>query len=292
MKNSRYWLAITFVWFFILYNIDNLEEPLNIASLAHVYILVSATLIIIIPSLNTTPFYLMILVAILPYPVLKSVLGDQTLGQNLPLTITEVCFIGITIFLMGKVGRIFGRLNQIVSELTIIPLLKGSHSFESGQGQVYREIRRARHYHRPAALLAISISEESLNVSLDRFIEESQHKLAQEYILARFAHFLVEELQDTDVITRRDNHFILLLPEANNHNIADIVQRIRVEAKEKLDLNIQVGISTFPHEAVTFERMLEQAEAKMHRYQIVDTAELRFATATTESTFPTTPEVN
>lgn len=285
MKISRFWLAITFVWFFFLYNVERLGEPINIASLAYVYVLVTGVLVILIPLLHTLPFYLTTILAMLPYVFLKYILGFQIFGQNLPLTITEACFIGITIFLTDKLGKSIGKLNQIVAELTISSQLEGSQSFELGQGQIYREIRRARHYHRPVALLAISVSEESLEVSLDRFIKESQQKLAREYVSARLANFLVEEMQDTDVVTRRNDHFVLLLPEAGRDNVADIVRRIQKEAKEKLDLNIKIGTSTFPDEAVTFERMLEQAEAKMQAHNSIDEAQPEPVMATTEGSF-------
>lgn len=270
MKKSRFWLVSTFIWFFFLYNVERLGEPINIASFVYVYTVVCAGLIILIPWVHKFPFYLPSLVAMAPYFSIKHLMGYEIFGQNLPLTITEICFIAITIFLTSKIGRIMAKLDQVVSELTIAPLLQGTHSFESGQGKIYREIRRARHYHRPAALLAITLSDESIENSLDPFLQEAQRKIAREYVSARLANFLVEELQDTDVITKRNNHFVTLLPETSRDNIVDIVRRLQVDAKEKLGLNLRIGTSTFPDESVTFERLLERAEAEMHHYKSMD----------------------
>lgn len=282
MRKSRFWLVSTFLWFFFLYNIERLGEPINIASFVYVYAVICAALIILIPFVHILPFYLPSLFAMAPYFAIKYLLGYEIFGQNLPLTITEICFIAITIFLTSKVGRNIGKLDQVVSELTITPLLEGTHSFQSGQGKIYREIRRARHYHRPAALLAISFSDESVENSLDQFLQEVQRKIAREYIAARLANFLVEELQDTDVITKRNSHFITLLPETSRDNIVDIVRRLQADAKEKLGLNLRIGTSTFPDESVTFERLLERAEAEMHHYKSMDESQFESSPAKTK----------
>jgi predicted signal transduction protein with EAL and GGDEF domain len=267
MKQSRFWLVSTFLWLFFLYNVERLGEPINIASFVYIYTILCAVLVVLIPSVHTRPFYLSTLVAMPAYFGLKVLLNYEILGQNLPITVTEIAFIGITIFLTSKIGRDLDALNQIISDLTIAPLHKGTHSFESGQAQIYREIRRARHYHRPAALLSISVSDESIDSSLDRFVQEAQEKIAREYISARLADFLTQALQDTDVITKRNEHFITLLPEAGRENIAEVVRRLQLEAKDKLGLNLRIGSSTFPDEAVTFERMLERAEAEMYHQE-------------------------
>lgn len=265
MKQSRFWLLSLLLWLFFLYNIERLGEPFNIASFVYVFTIVCGVLIIIFPFFYRMPFYWPTLMAMPVYFLLKIVLGYGIGGRSLPITVTEICAIGITIFLSEQVVRRLEELRKVVSSLTIDPLFRGTHTFENGQGQIYREIRRARHYHRPAAIMAVSVTEDSLKTSLDRLVQEAQNEITKEYTFARLANLLIEELQDTDIVAQRNNHFVALLPETNRESISDIVRRIEFAAVEKLGLNLRIGTSTFPDEAVTLERLLEQAEADMKR---------------------------
>ena len=263
MKRLRYWFAGTCFWFFFLYNIERLGQPVNIASPVYVFAIACAVCVILLRPLHRMPLYWPFLMALAPYFVLKNQLGYSLSGENLPLTITEVCAIGLTILLTGQVARRLEALEETVTDLTIRHLKEEVHSFSTGQGRIYREIRRARRYRRPVALLAITVTEESLQLSLDRFIQEAQREIIKKYIAARIAELLVEELQDSDVIAQRNDHFITLLPETQQEDIPETIKRLETAAAEKLGLKIKIGVSTFPDEAVTFEQLLEQAETKM-----------------------------
>ena len=263
MKKVRFWLIGLLVWFFFLFNIERMNEPINIASFVYVFTVGCVLIIMLSPALQKMPFYWPTLMALPPYFFLKALFRYEIGGANLPITVTEICAIGITIFLTAQIGRRLDSLQEAVTSLTIDQLYKRTHSFETGQGPIYREIRRARNYHRPAALLAISVTEDSLNQSLDRFVQEAQREILKKYVAARVANFLVEELQDTDVIAKRNDHFITLLPEISRENVAKVVARLEAAGKEKLGLSFEIGASTFPDEAVTFERLLERAEVKM-----------------------------
>ena len=85
----------------------------------------------------------------------------------------------------------------------------------------------------------------------------------EKYVSARLAEFLVGELGDLAIITKRNGHFVTLLPETNRANLSDVLRKLQLSAKEKLGLQLKIGVSTFPDEAVTFERMLEDAESEM-----------------------------
>jgi GGDEF domain-containing protein len=263
MKRLRYWFAGTCIWFFFLYNIERLGQPVNIASPVYVFAVACALCVILLRPLHRMPLYWPFLMALAPYFVLKNQLGYSLSGENLPLTITEVCAIGLTILLTGQVARRLEVLEETVTDLTIRHLKEEVYSFNTGQGRIYREIRRARRYRRPVALLAITVTEESLQLSLDRFIQEAQREIIKKYIAARIAELLVEELQDSDVIAQRNDHFITLLPETQQEDIPERIKRLETAAMEKLGLKIKIGVSTFPDEAVTFEQLLEQAETKM-----------------------------
>jgi len=283
MKQLRFWLLGTLIWFIFVYNLERFGNLAGIAPFVINFSIGCAILVLLVDSLNQLPFYWIGLLSLPLYFSLKVVLGYKIGIQDLPLTITEICIIGITIFLPYQVGRRLEVFRQAISSLTIDHLYSGTHSFETGQGQIYREIRRARRYRRSAALLAISIEEDSLKFTLNRFVEEAQNELVRKFAIGRLADLLVKELQDTDVIAQRNNHFIALLPEASRENVFKIASRLENVSREKLGVALRIGLATFPDEAVTFESLLERAEAKMNDVLIESNSQVLSTSSSTKS---------
>lgn len=265
MKTLRYWLILICLWFFFFYNIERLGEPINIASFVYVYALICAVIVILVRPLWRTSLYWSFTMAMPPFFILKILLNYEIGGSNLPITITEICAIGLSIILSGQMSRRLEELQDAVNSLTLGHLKQDTQPFEDGQGQIYREVRRARQYKRPVALLSVMPTEETKQMQLNRFIEEAQREILDAYVSARVANLLVEQLKDYDVITQRDHHFIVLLPETDHDKVAEIMDRLKRAARERLGLEFKIGLSTFPDEAVTFERLLEQAEARMNQ---------------------------
>jgi hypothetical protein len=272
MTQLRYLFVIATIWFFGLYNIERLAEPINIASFVYVFVAVCAVLIMLLPRLQKMPTHWLAGLALVSFLSLKLQLGYGLFGQQLPLTVTEICAIGVTMFLATQIGQRLEELRAVVTNLTIGQAGAGTQPFVEGQGQIYREIRRARRHQRPVTLLAISVTEDVADVSterfnrdvpLRRFIAEIQKELVEKYTQTRVAELLIENFEDSAVITQRDDHFVTLLPETNQEEAVEIVNQLQETLTEKMGLHLKVGISTFPDEAVTFENLLERAEAKM-----------------------------
>jgi hypothetical protein len=129
---------------------------------------------------------------------------------------------------------------------------------------MYREVRRARNYRRPLALLAISTSGDDHDAPLNHFIEEVQRERVREYVAARIAHLLSNEMKDCDIITRRNAHFVVLVPEVSHSEAAALLKKLEATAKEKLGFDLKTGLATFPDQEVTFEGLVQRAEAILH----------------------------
>jgi GGDEF domain-containing protein len=279
MTQLRYLFVAATVWFFCLYNIERLEKPINIASFVYVFVAICAVLVLSVPRLNKMPFYWLFGLALLPFLGLKYQLGYEILGQ-LAITVTEICAIGVTIFLASQIGQRLEELRLVVTNLTVGQTGTATQPFEVGQGHIYREIRRARRHQRPLTLLSIAIADDvtglpterfNQDVPLQRFIKDIQNDLVAKYMQARVADLLIAQFEDSAVITQRDEHFVTLLPETNREDVTEIVDKLQATVAEKLGLQIKVGVSTFPDEAVTFETLLERAEGKMSGSNVTHT---------------------
>lgn len=264
MIRSQFWLLSLTSWLFLLYNIERLSKPINLASFVYVYVIFCANLVILFPALRRMATYKLFLLALPPFFILKVYFDYEIAGTSLPLTVTEICAIGVTIFLTQKVTSYLEEFREVISRLTIGRLEEGTHTFEEGQGHIYREVRRARLYKRPAALLAIAVDAGDADVEINRFVKEAQNEIIRRYIAARTANLLVKELKDSDVITKRNDHFIVLLPESDREVAEETVERLSVGIKKSLGLSSRIGFSTFPDEAVTFESLLVQAETTLN----------------------------
>lgn len=263
MKHLRFKLAAILAWFFFIYNIEKLFGVVNIATYVYVLIFIYSIMLALIRPLQRLALHWLLLASLLPYFILKAQSGVAISGIGLPLLVTEICAILITVVLIRNMSNGLEEIREAITKLTLGNLTKGSEAFDSGQSRVYREIRRARRYQRPASLLAISTTPYSKEISLDRFIKDAQHQIIDEYIAARVSNLLANEIGDPGVILRRDKHFITLLPETDQEKAIEMANKLRTAAQENLGLEFKVGMATFPDEAVTFESLLQNAEADM-----------------------------
>jgi hypothetical protein len=263
MKRIYFWLVGIITWFLFFYNIERLSHPINISSFVYVYTAMIAVLMLALPPLYKVSLFWPFLAALLPYFYLKQLMRYEIMGIHLPLTITEIVAIGMTILLTGQLLRQLKEARDLVTNLTVSQLNKGTAPFETGQGQLYREIRRARINQRPAALVTIGVTDQSYQMSLNRFIEEAQMEIIRHYVSARMANLLITNLRDFDVITQRGSHFVALLPETSREEALKITDQLAQAALSSLGLHLKFGLSTFPDQAVTFERLLEAAETEM-----------------------------
>ena len=82
-------------------------------------------------------------------------------------------------------------------------------------------------------------------------------------MMTRIAELLSKEMKASDIITRRNGHFVTVLPETSRQGAARLIEKLTRSARENLGLKLTVGLSVFPEEEITFVKLLERAEANM-----------------------------
>ncbi len=259
VRRLQFWFAIAIVWLFLLYNVERLQEPIHIASFVYPFSAAAALWVLVMPLPRLPLFWWMVL----PLPAflaLKAGLGHPLAGSMLPLTVTEVCAIELTILIARGVAQALADLRETASRLLVGSLDEVAPPFDSGQIEIYRELRRARRFQRPLTLLSVAIGEGTPQAARDRLLEELQRENLARHAQAQLGRLLAEGTKDSDVIVRRDDHFVALLPETRREAAQEIARRLAAEAAAKLGLTLHVGLSSFPDEEVTFEKLLERAE--------------------------------
>jgi hypothetical protein len=254
---------MTLGWFFLLFNVDRIFESLHFDSFLYVLCAVVGVAIVAVRSFSgASPirlggFSLVILLA------LKAVMGAGIVGRDLPQTALEMCVIGVTIWLARGMTQTIARFEKAASKMLISQQGGPPDAPDQSHGEILTEIRRARRFNRPLSLVTLAPTEASLKESADRFIEEIHRETIDRYVAGRFAGLLAEETHDYDIIARRNNHFVLLLPETDGARAGQVVARISAAARERLGLEVIAGTVEFPAEEITLTGLLERAEERM-----------------------------
>ncbi len=269
MKELRNRLAELLVWLFIFYNIERMFGPINIVSFVYVYVLICSLAILFVSSIQRIRLFWLFLLALPPYFLVKDLIFSSPISRGLPLTVTEISAIWLTVFLSRQLGQTIDELSKTISSLLIGSEQAAPNSFDEGQGQIYREIRRARQHKETGSLMAISVRENSLEANFERVINQMQTELGKQYANVQLGKLLLNNLKFTDIVTRRNNHFVIFLPETGKDGGIEVANRIQKIARDNLGLAVNVGLSTFPDESITFDGLLDNAEAQMRSLEPV-----------------------
>ena len=263
MKLLQAFLATAVGWFFLLYNVERLHEPINIASFVYAFAAFAAVSVLLIPRLRRLPI---LGLALLPLPFyfgIKAWLGYGILGRSLPITVTELCAIEVTLALVHLISRQLDGLAEAISLSFVSHLRSSSAPFELGQSEIYREIHRARRHKRPLSMLSILPYAKEASPATSSTLERMRRESLERYMQAQVADLLVDEMDDSDIVTQRTDHFVTVLPETGREEASLVAKRIEAMAEERLGLSLKIGVSSFPDQEITFDKLIESAEAEM-----------------------------
>lgn len=264
MRLLHAWLALAVAWFFALYNVERLHEPINIASFVYAFAALCAIAVIVVPQLQRMRFRWLMLLPLPFYFGAKAILGYGIAGRSLPMTVTEICAIEVTVLIAHLVSRSLRELAEAVSFSLVGHLKSSAAPFELGQSAIYREIHRARRHKRSVSMLSILPLGSEEGVAPLPMLERMQRESLQRYVRAQLADLLVEEMDDSDIVTQRAGHFVAVMPETGREEASLVAKRIEAMAQERLGLPLRIGMSSFPDQEITFDKLLESAEAEMH----------------------------
>jgi hypothetical protein len=257
---------VTFTaWLLLLFNFERLDQSINIARFVYVLTAVSGLAVLVSPQLAMRNAAQLLLPALVLLLGLKYALAYSIGGAALPVTLVEYSAVAVTILLAQWVARGFDELRTAVFCNLVSDLKNHTQPFESGQSELYREVRRARLFERPLALLAVVAAPGTVEAAKDRFTAEVMKRMLRQYVTARIANLLSRRLKDCDVIAQRNGHFVAALPETDRAAAVAVSRQLRAEARKELGIELTFGLCTCPDEEATFIGLLDRAEENMRR---------------------------
>jgi hypothetical protein len=83
---------------------------------------------------------------------------------------------------------------------------------------------------------------------------------------------LDQKLHHFNVIALRDNAFVIVLPEASKIEANETALHLEEALKAQMDVALQIGSASFPDDAITFEKLIDQAMDNVRPIHIVPSA--------------------
>ena len=271
MHRLRLWAIILIAWLLFIVNVEQSSEKfLNVGRSSETnilewysYILLAAVALttLIVPILRKPPLRIALPAIVSLFLVVKLYFerGDTWEIEDVLRAVTELSAIVLTLLLTRQLNRALDEFQEAVAAITIPHVGKSVDAFSADQGEMYQEVRRARQYNRPLALLALKVKEDSLKVALQEVLREAQRAMMNELALAGVAGALCDELRDYDIIGQQDGYFLVLLPETKKEDVPDVTNRLCNAVSERVGVKLQVAAVTFPDNALTFEGLVQQA---------------------------------
>ena len=265
MIQLRLAFAAFAAWLLLFFNIERVHAPINISSFVYLLAAACGLAVLLWPNAHTIrPTYLLF-VTLAIFIGLKLALGYPIAGTYLPITLTEFFALALTIILARRVATNYDDLRTALFSNLSVDFKNRAQPFDSGQSDLYREVRRARLYERPLAFLAVGPAPGTVESAKDRFTEEVMRRMLRQYMTARVGDLLSRRLKDCDVLAQRNCHFVAALPETKREVALQLSRRLQAESRQELGIELNVGLCTFPDEEGTFIGLLERAEQEMSR---------------------------
>lgn len=281
MKRLRFWIAILSMWLMFFFNIERilLKTELNLIQ-SYTYIFVALVLVATLSLSKIRTGIFIFLVTFLVFLFL-ALWYNQPFWRRFPtfavnqvttitaLTILQVCAIILTGFLARQVSKSVREFEDVIANITFNYIGIRPKPFLEVQDVLYQELKRARYYQRPLSIVALQVDNETIQTNLSQMVQQVQKGMMKEYMMARIARILDDELQGFNTLALRDDCFIVAMPEIDAAEIAGTMQNLEKTLKEKANIAVNIGMASFPDEAVTFETLVEQAVENIDRPQTV-----------------------
>lgn len=263
MKRLHISILFLFGWFFAFYNIERIFEQVNLASFAYLLAPLLGISVLSLSQLRQIHVAWYVPISVISVMFLRAAFGYSPDGNAFALTITESLATWITIALSHQLGRGIDEYHSAAATAMVSHLSERILSLEEAESTIVGEVRRARLFRRPIAVLALNPDVVNQEETLDRFTQEFKSGLVQRYVSARAAECLNDRLRSCDILTQTNEQFLALLPEMSRDEALALAADMRTHLNNELGIDLRVGISMFPEDEVTAIGLIERAEAEV-----------------------------
>jgi hypothetical protein len=98
---------------------------------------------------------------------------------------------------------------------------------------------------------------------IDTFVKRVERELMDHAAAAHVAALLAHERTDCEVIVQHGDHLITVLPAIGREDASNFARKFAARAEARVGLRLRFGCATFPDDGLTFDSLLQRAEAGM-----------------------------
>jgi len=259
MTKIRVSVVLLLVWLIAYYLVDWWSPGLKFAPAADVLLPATAVGLLVIPGVLQLNLGWLIPALIALLLVLKWATGAPLIGEALSDTVTEALALTVTALLARYVSKHITAFEEAMAQMTIGQIRERRARY----GEVYNEVRRARLHHRPLSVLAVRYDGHSVNIALERIVRDAQQAMVTHYLLASVGQVLNDALADYNIVARRGDHYLVLLPETPAEALPETIQHLRRACLEQVGIQLQIGAACLPDDATTLEGLVDKATVGM-----------------------------
>ncbi|PKO13507.1 MAG: hypothetical protein CVU39_18465 [Chloroflexi bacterium HGW-Chloroflexi-10] len=219
--------------------------------------------VIVIPQIAKAPLWSVLIIPAIALMVSQYTVKDFSGNLAILFSVIEVFSIVITTTLSRWVSMGLSEFDPTVASNSLGEGAQNPESADSGQGLIYREVRRARNHQRPLTLLSISIDEKSIAQHPDSRVQNSRQLKKLQVSFHNLSKLLCEQLEDCAVIVQNKEHYLAALPETTPEELPFIVKRLQQKTRELIGVEIKIGAANLPQDGYTFEGLFEKATQLM-----------------------------
>lgn len=249
------WTA-TVAWLFLIPRVSEYAGG-GLASEASAFAAVAAIIVVAVPWLRRLEIRWTLVLLLLLFAADRILIGEAV-GEVPLQEFLSLAYVSGAVVLANRTGRKMLAFEEVLDEFGAGSEDERVDSFEEGQEEIYREVRRARRHDHPVTLMALSVS--GADAPVHRLMQEMQREVTEKFAAGRVAKLLLHETDAAAVVTRRNDHFVVLLPHTGAIGAQHMAQRLAATAAERWNLELSSGLATFPDQEVTFSGLLERAE--------------------------------
>jgi GGDEF domain-containing protein len=261
MNRMRAWIILLIGWLFLFFNIERINEPIDISSFVYVLATLATAAMLLLWRISSKVHLAVFMSVVYAfYFTLKPLLGYEIGGKMLPLAITEVASLLVTVLIAKQISVGMLDFEQTIENLTFRQIGLPPELYESVDAErLYRELKRSRRFQHPLSLIVMKPNVDAEKIEMTKALKELQNTMALRYLQARLAKILSEELRDCDVVAIERDQFVILLPETDASVAQQVMEKTVQYAHDTLDVDVSFGVAQFPENGITLSSLIESA---------------------------------
>lgn len=270
MQKLRLAIIGTLLHFTVFFNLERIdiggENALDIQTFVYIIAFIAAFSVMIFPNLwrpNVVFGYILWLgiYLVIKYwfnPNERAIFGDI----NTYITITEIAMLTLTIMLTHNLAVHLYDAEETIKRILMVGFSRRIKSLEEAKEEIDLELYRSRRNQQPLSVVVLEVADEDANVILNQTVEEIIKSTRKHYIYMSLARVVRRALRRTDMLLHQTSsgRLILIGPETSAKDATHLIEKIKMVAKNELNISPNLGVATFPEDALTFNDLVDQAE--------------------------------